>query len=260
MAEAVVNFDLTAEERSWFQNCQLYDEMDEATEVKSADTVRKLSESERKNYVGQTAVRADDTYKKVLLEESHQMFGVMGSDEEEHMVIRHEDGLLEVKMECAIMMEPLPPFQIIQYQFEDSVWRLSKIGAMACENYRKGKFKHWEEMIKKPVCEASLRRMVEIGLITTLFDHLAFPNPPETEGDYETINDETGKKVLIPHPIQALRVWDSAKREYKSQNGRLEGAPEPSEEEGYWTVLLTDLREKFPEEMERIEKGVKPKI
>jgi len=256
MAEAELAVVVTDEEKAWFKDFKLYDDMDEEIDIKSVDTIRKLG-VERQYFVGTQGVLATDTFKKIELTDSDIFFGVMGMDDDEHMVIRRGDAMIEVKMECAIMMEPLPPFKIIQYQFEDGVWRVSKIGAAACENYRKGKFKHWEEMIKKPVCEASLRRMVEIGLITTLFDHLAFPNPPEMQDQYEAINDETGKKVLIPHPVQALRVWDSTKREYTEQNARLEGTPNTEKENEYWQEVLKELRTNFPEEMERIEKGEK---
>lgn len=261
MAEAeapnAANAEISAEEKFWFQGFKLYDEMDEEIELKNIDEVRKLSENEKSLYASQTVVYAKDTMSKTKVLDSDLIFGAMGADNDEHMVLRRKGELVEIKMECAIMLEPMPPFQIVQYQFEDLVWRVSKIGGIACDSYRKSKFKHWEEMIKKPVCEASLRRMYEIGLITTLFDHLAFPNPQEMQQQYEAINDETGKKVQIPHPVRALRVWDSSKRQYVDQNGRLAGAPDQKDESEYWQKILKDLRTNYSDEMERIEKGEK---
>ena len=39
--------------------------------------------------------------------------------------------------------------------------------------------------------------------------------------------------------------------------GRLVGAPSLEEEAQYWDEMMTYLREHFPEEMERIEAGIK---
>jgi len=240
--------------------CPLYDELDDPIEAKSMKSLRKLSDEEKRIYVDQTGVLGSDTMTKFQILASDTLYGILGSDDFEHMIVVRGKTLQEVKMECAIMMEPLPPFQIVQYLFEDGVWRLSKIGASACENYRKSKFKHWEDMIKKPVCEASLRRMYEIGLITTLFDHLAFPNPPEMESQYNALNDETGKKVIIPHPVQELRVWDSGKRDYVPQTSRLEGAPEPDKAHQYWVEMIQYLEKYYPDSMERIKKGEKKSL
>ena len=71
-------------------------------------------------------------------------------------------------------------------------------------------FENWQEMIKNPTCEAALRRMVEIGLITTIFDPLAFPNPvvENKDDDPWLAKDDRGKYVNIPHPVKALRIWN----------------------------------------------------
>jgi len=236
--------------------CPIYDEMDDKITAKM-ESLRELSDEEKRIYVNHVGVLGSDTMSKFEILESDTLYGIKGSDDCEHMILARGETLQEVKMECAIMMEPLPPFQIVQYLFEDGVWRLSKIGALACENYRKSKFKHWEDMIKKPVCEASLRRMYEIGLITTLFDHLAFPNPPEMESKYTAINDETQKKVIIPHPVQELRVWNSAERKYVPQTSKLEGAPEADKANQYWVEMVQYLEKYYPESMERIKSGEK---
>jgi len=191
-------------------------------------------------------------------------------DEWEHVVRFDGQKLTAVMMECKIMFDPLPPTEMVEYQFEDKLWRISHIGYDACNHYRNSKFALWEDMIKKPVCEASLRRMIEIGLITTLFDHLAFPNPPEMEDKYKTKNEDTGKWVQIPHPVDALRKWKvntEKVNEDKTRDGsyevvqsRLDKCPEPDQEAEYWQKMLDYLRLNFPEEMERIEKGEKRDI
>jgi len=164
----------------------------------------------------------------------------------------------EIVFTCAISMEVVPAPSAVQYQYEDDEWRLSKIGASSCAMYRSSKFKVWEEMIKSPVCEASLRRMVQVGLITTLFDHLAFPNPEELEEKYQAKNEETNKIIQIPHPVQALRVWDSKTGGYIPFPSRLEGAPEPEGEEAYWNSILEYLTTRFPDEMKRIQSAEVP--
>merc|ERR1711920_1015607 len=95
--------------------------------------------------------------------------------------------------------------------------------------------------------------MIQIGLITTLYDHLAFPNPPEMVDLYKETNDDTGKEVMIPHPVKGLRIWDHENKTYQDFHGRLEGAPEPDNEKEYWDKMIAKLTERFPEEMERIQ-------
>jgi len=103
MAEAEPAVAVTDEEKAWFKDFKLYDDMDEEIDIKSVDTIRKLG-VERQYFVGTQGVLATDTFKKIELTDSDLFFGVMGTDDEEHMVIRRGDEMIEVKMECAIMM------------------------------------------------------------------------------------------------------------------------------------------------------------
>lgn len=180
----------------------------------------------------------------------------LDNDEDHDYILQLQgDELKTISRECKIMYEPLPPTCIVEYCFEDDVWRLSHVSEDACTHYIGSKFKNWEEMMHKPTCEAALRRMVEIGLITTIFDHLAFPNPPVPDGEEDPwiAKTKSGKEVNIPHPVKSLRIWDPENSSYRTLEGRLGGAPAPDDEESYWQEMLTYLRAHFPDEMERIE-------
>lgn len=231
-----------------FKTFEVTDEMEDQKTVEDF----KLLDAER-----------TEIYKRDIegVQDSDVLFSAFAEDDWEHIVRFDGEQLHEVMTECKIMFEPLPPTAMVEYQFEDKVWRLSKIGVDACNHYRQSKFGMWEGMITKPVCEASLRRMYEIGLITTLFDHLAFPNPPEMESQYVAKNEETGKDVIIPHPVLALRTWkradDNRGGSYVEVQSRLDSCPAPEEEAAYWQKTVDYLKLHFPEEMERIVKGEK---
>jgi len=173
----------------------------------------------------------------------------------QHIVKVNGDEAEEVRTECKIMYEELPLPAMIEYKFEDGVWRLSTIGEDACEHYRGSKFENWEKNMKNPTCAAGLRRMCEIGLITTLFDHLAFPNPPGTEDQF-VVQDDHGKDVNIPHPVEAMRYWDKQEDAYVDFNCRLVGSPTVEDEQTYWDSLMAELHENFPEDMETIDKAI----
>ena len=54
-----------------------------------------------------------------------------------------------------------------------------------------------------PDCEAAFKRMLQVGLITTLYDHAIFPTAEADRAAYE-VRNEKGKVVPIPHPVSFL--------------------------------------------------------
>lgn len=129
---------------------------------------------------------------------------------------------------CAITLLPLTPASCIEYVFaeEPDNWKLAQISADALEHYKKSKFQVWRDMLMKPDCEASLRRVLQIGIITQIFDASIFPTPSHLLENYHVKNEETGKIVKIPHPVAKLRSWDLSSQSYLPVDPHLNGAPE----------------------------------
>ena len=61
-----------------------------------------------------------------------------------------------------------------------------------------------------------------------------FPTPEEDKGQWEVQNEQTGKTTQIPHPVHALRVWNTATRSYDQLDPRLDGAPKSEAELEAW--------------------------
>jgi len=174
------------------------------------------------------------------VEEGAILFSASCAEETFEHVVKYVNGAYsEVLCTCMILYEEMPPTKITEFQFEDGVWRLSKCCADAIENYRGSKFKSWEETFKNTDCKATLRRLTEIGLVTTLFDHLAFPEPENLKDQYQVINDK-GKVVNVPHPVKGLRNWDANSKSYQPMQARLEGAPAQEDEKAYYDNLCTE--------------------
>jgi len=149
----------------------------------------------------------------------------------------------DIICECKIVLDEVPPSGFVEYQFdEDGPWYVSEMCQSAMESYRGSKFQLWKQMMYKPDCEAAFRRLLQIGLITKLFDNVAFPMPEEEKADWQ-VKDEHGKTVQIPRPINALRIWNAKKRGYDMLSSRLGGAPAPQDEGKFWQALLQELKD-----------------
>merc|ERR1719336_3157269 len=126
------------------------------------------------------------------------------------------DDVEVVELEDKITMEDMSPSALVEYTFggDDKKWMLAPMSLVSLEGYRKMKFANWKNMIEHPVCEAAFKRLLNIGLITNMFDNVAFPSPEEEEKDW-IVQDEHGKDHQIPRPVKALRVWNVKERCYK---------------------------------------------
>merc|ERR1711879_943108 len=142
------------------------------------------------------------------------------------------------------MGDDLFPSECIEYAFPETPdeWAMSKVSRSAVESYKATKFENWKKMLEEPLCEASLRRMMQIGVITQLFDSELFPTPPALKDSYQVINEKTKEKIILPHAVAALRIWNAGSQEYDPVDARLPGAPEEEEKQAWW--------EKFVEEVE----------
>mmetsp|Transcript_39167 Transcript_39167/g.62746 ORF Transcript_39167/g.62746 Transcript_39167/m.62746 type:complete len:236 (+) Transcript_39167:22-729(+) len=162
----------------------------------------------------------------------------------EHIVVYDAGKAKPVVVECGITLAELSPTQLVEYCFEEKgPWMVSRCSLPALEAYRKMKFSQWKKAVTHPDCMASFRRVLKMGLVTSIFDHLAFPEPSEEEKKKWQVKNEAGKIIHIPHPVKALRIWNKSKGEYEAVRAHMEGAPEPKDAEKYWQDMLNDLRE-----------------
>jgi len=166
----------------------------------------------------------------------------------DHIVKVDGDNTEVFLTECKISYEDVSPTQLIEYQFSsDGDWFLAHVALPSLEYYRQSKYDIWKNMLIKPNCEAALKRMLNTGIISELFDDQIFITPAKDVHNYE-VEDENGKTVRVPHPVHALRVWDSSSQGFKAVSAHLEGAPEKDEEEKEWTKLLGVLNTEHGEE------------
>ena len=173
----------------------------------------------------------------------------------EHAVIVKKDGSAAAPapllIECKVSYEELPPSSLVEYKFEGGNWRLSMVCLDYLLAFRAGKFKDWEKRILSPTCKAEFRRMIQIGPVFQVFDHLMFPSPDDEKDDWEVTNEQ-GKKVILPRPVSELRIWNTEKQDYDVVDPTLDGTPSKDERDDYWKNLLETVRESFPEEVEEI--------
>ena len=180
----------------------------------------------------------------------------------EHAVrIRDGKDATPLLIECKVSYEELPPAHLVEYRFADDAaksgagggaeWRLSMVCLEYLLAFRAGKFADWEKRLLQPTCKAEFRRMMGIGPVYNVFDHHMFPSP-EDEKDAFEVTDDHGKKVILPRPVAALRIWSTEKQQYEEVDPTLDGAPAPAERDAYWTNMCEKLKETFPEEMEEL--------
>ena len=67
--------------------------------------------------------------------------------------------------------------------------------------------------------------MFAIGPVYTVYDHYMFPSTEDEKAEFE-VTDENGKKVILPRPVAALRIWSTEKQIYETVDPTLDGVPE----------------------------------
>jgi hypothetical protein len=154
-------------------------------------------------------------------------------------------------LECKVSYEELPPSALVEYKFNngDGCWRLSMVCLEYLLAFRAGKFADWEKRMLHPTCKAEFRRMFAIGPVYTVYDYLMFPSPEDEKAKFE-VTDDNGKKVVLPRPVSALRVWSTEKQAYENVDPTLDGAP--TDRNAYWEQLVARLKENFSEEVEEL--------
>lgn len=153
-----------------------------------------------------------------------------------------------ITYEDKIMFDDVPLSGIVEYRFGPAGPRL--LGTISTESlsfYVKSKFKVWRELLQSGGngCKRSFRSLLRTGLITRIYDPIAFPSPPAELPDWQVMDENTGKRVDIPRPVADVRVWDAGVGGYRALQGRLEGAPAVAEEAAFWAETLKELKELY---------------
>ena len=156
------------------------------------------------------------------------------------------DDVNLIELEDKITMEDLCPSELIEYTFSDH-WMLAPMSLESLEVFRKTKFANWKHMIENTDCEATFKRMLNVGLITNMFGYISFPSP-ENEKKEWIVQDEHGKDVVIPRPVKGLRIWNVKDRHYEAVEAHLDGAPSADEAAKYWEDMLAKFRNERGEE------------
>merc|ERR1712226_1292719 len=100
-------------------------------------------------------------------------------------------------------------------------------------------------MLLHGTCEAQLRRMLHIGVVTQLYDEHVFPTPDHLKSQYEVTDERTGRLIRVPHPVSGLRVWRASHLHYETIDPHLSGAPSESSREAWWANQVAELKEQM---------------
>ena len=223
----------------------LKERIENVLEGEVKDDLRLLEESRRAIYVEtipELEKKKGSVYVCTLIDDP---------DGVEHVIFVDEDdgSVRDVMGECMITWEDVSPSEMVEYRFEDGKWRLAKVSLDALEAFKQNKFKIWLKTLKNPSCEAAFKRMLRTGLLTRVFDPMAFPTPEKMKNKYVVGDEKTGKNVQLPHPVEALRVWNSNTKSYDDISTHLEGAPKTKEESSkFWASIMTELEAKHGRE------------
>ncbi|CAE7294299.1 Ankrd17 [Symbiodinium natans] len=151
---------------------------------------------------------------------------------------------------CQITFEDLSPADCIEYSFAEAPgeWRVAQVSREALETYRGMKFEAWKQMLLKPTCEAQFRRMLQLGIVTQLYDPQLFPTPDASKAQYQVTDDRTGKLIQLPHAVKEMRVWNAALQQYDSIDTKLSGAPAEAEKAAWWKDFTDKMKAEHGEE------------
>jgi len=151
---------------------------------------------------------------------------------------------------CQITYEDITPSECVEYCFGEapSQWAMTQLSLDALETYRGTKFEAWKGMLVHPTCEAQFRRMLQIGMVSELYDPHVFPTPESLKSKYQVTDERTGKPIELPHPVSALRVWDAQRQAYRALDTQLKGAPAPVDRQSWWERFIRELSEKHGQE------------
>lgn len=187
----------------------------------------------------------------VMDEQVVAIIGKSGDDFREFIAILKDGSKPELVFgSCTITFEDMSPSECIEYVFQEepTQYALAKISKEALDTYRDMKFELWRKMLNEPTCEAQFRRMLQIGIVTRMYDPNIFPTPDSLRSLYQVTDEKTGKLINLPHPVSALRVWNAKSKVYDNIDPQLKGAPPEAEKEAWWQNLIKELKAQHGEE------------
>eukprot|EP00397_Hematodinium_sp_SG-2012_P052591 GEMP01062254.1.p1 GENE.GEMP01062254.1~~GEMP01062254.1.p1 ORF type:complete len:227 (+),score=45.72 GEMP01062254.1:36-716(+) len=205
-------------------------------------------EDDSGSFTFEAAAPFDDTRKAIMVtafpEVQHKQCFLVSTKENQDFIVTQDGSEYEVLVSsCSITYEDMSAASFVEYKFaEESIFRMAKVSVAALESYRLVKFKQWLDMLHNPTCEAQLRRMLQIGVVTRLFDKQLFPTPEEFVNQYRIRDEHTGKMIDVPHMVEQMRVWNSEKQQYEQLECHLDGAPPDSEREKWWSEKIAELK------------------
>ena len=97
---------------------------------------------------------------------------------------------------------------------------------------------------ENPTCEAQFRRMLQIGVVSRLYDPHLFPTPEKAKASYQVTDEKTGKLITLPHPVTGLRIWNAEKQAYEQIDPLLTGAPTDADAPAYWVGMMQSFEDK----------------
>ena len=185
----------------------------------------------------------DELFERIVL--------VNKNDKDEYTLT---DKLCDCMIGALCEVDQFSPSGFIEYCFGgNEQFYLAPVCVNCLDYYKSQKFEIWKKMLMKPDCEATFRRLLQIGLITKVFDFNLFPIPESELADYQIVNEKTGKTMNIPRPCKSLRVWNVEKKEYEKIDATLKGAPKDEDKEKYWQDLVGKLKKEHgPEYIDKM--------
>jgi len=156
-------------------------------------------------------------------------------------------GLRFVTGSCQITFADISPSECVEYTFGErpGEWAVAQLSRAALESYRSAKLEAWRHLLLHATCEAQLRRMLQQGPVSRVYDEHVFPTPEALRPQYQVADERTGRTVRLPHPVAELRAWDPAHLRYEALEARLAGAPPDDERDEWWAKLVEELKEKM---------------
>lgn len=171
----------------------------------------------------------------------------------EHVAVITDDASKKTKLlmgACGIMMEDLTPSECVEYAFLEAPeeWAVSELSRDALEHYKSTKFETWREMLLHSTCEAQLRRMLQLGVVTRMYDDNLFRTSEAYVSKYQVLDEKTGKLLKLPHPVAGLRIWSVGRKGYDLIDSQLDGAPSDTEKQAWWSNFVKELQEQMGKE------------
>merc|ERR1712228_489643 len=185
------------------KNHAFYDDDKEKLSIESIDL---LSNDRFQIYSSKYKdIASADCVLSVLLkddsDEDFERIVFVKKDDKNAYVVTYKLCDCEIGALCEI--DQFSPSGFIEYCFEgNDQFYLAPVCVHCLDFYKSRKFEIWKKMLVKPDCEATFRRLLQIGLITKVFDFNLFPIPEDEEKEtywndlVKQLKDEHGPEYI----------------------------------------------------------------